>query len=317
MAADTHCSSRIAGVFAALIVLSLATTARAEFPKAQGYVADTAHVLDEPTRAELVSLLQTTEQQTTAEIAVATVTSLDGMTVEEYANRLFKEWGIGKKGHDNGVLVLVAPTERKMRIEVGYGLEAILPDGLAGEVIRVNFTPSFKDGNYSKGIADGVQRIAAIVRANETVSPEERRRLSASTSGGSGDKPPMLVMIPFFGIFVAIGAFAIGVGVGSKTGFPVLFGVMFGGVPMAMALVPFFNAPMWVLGPLALVMGAWGYSKGGSTEWVTRFRDSSTMSKSGWVMGTNSSSGGGSSSDGGGGGFGGGSSGGGGASGSW
>ncbi len=315
--ADTHRGARLAVVFAALIVLSPASTARAEFPKAQGYVADTAHVLDEPTRAGLVSLLQATEQQTTAEIAVATVTSLDGMSVEEYASRLFKEWGIGKKGHDNGVLVLVAPTERKMRIEVGYGLEAILPDGLAGEVIRVNFTPSFKDGNYSKGIAEGVQRIAAIVRANETVSPEERRRLNAS---GNGDKPPMLLMIPFFGAFVAVGAFSVGVGFRSKTGFPVLFGVMFAGIPMAMALVPFFNAPMWVLGPLALVMGAWGYSKGGSTAWVSRVRDTSIeqkTSKSGWVMGTDSSSGGGSSGGGGGGGFGGGSSGGGGASGSW
>jgi uncharacterized protein len=186
-----------------------------------------------------------------------------------------------------------------------------LPDGLAGEVIRVNFTPALKDGNYSKGIAEGVQRIAAIVLANETVSPEERRRLSASSNDV---KPPMLLMIPFFGSFVAIGAFSLGIGLRSKTGFPVLFGALFGGIPIAMALIPFFNASMWVLGPLALVMGAWGYSKGGSAAWVSKFRDSSTMNKSGWVMGTNSSSGG---SSGGGGGFGGGSSGGGGASGSW
>jgi uncharacterized membrane protein YgcG len=74
-------------------------------------------------KTELQALLRETEQQTGAEIALVTVPSLDGATVEQYANTLFKEWGIGKKGLDNGVLVLVAPAERKVRIEVGYGLE--------------------------------------------------------------------------------------------------------------------------------------------------------------------------------------------------
>ena len=94
-------------------------------------------------------MLRDVEQQTTAEIAVVTVPSLDGMTVEEYASRLFKAWGIGKKGRDNGVLVLVAPTEHKMRIEVGYGLEAVLPDGLAGQIVRTECLPRFKEGDYA------------------------------------------------------------------------------------------------------------------------------------------------------------------------
>jgi uncharacterized protein len=313
-----RCFDRVSFFFAVLAALAGVGTARAEFPKAQGYLADTAHVLDEQAKAELVALLQATEQQTTAEIAVATVSSLDGMSVEEYANKLFREWGVGKKGHDNGVLVLVAPTERKMRIEVGYGLEPILPDGLAGEVIRNNFTPAFKSGDYSKGITEGVQRVAAIVRANQTLSPEERRRFDSSTSG---DRPPMLLMIPFFGLFVGMGAFAVGIGLRSKTGFPLIWGAMFGGIPMLMALVPFFNAPMWALLPLAAVMGVWGYSKGASTAWVSKFRTpssgGSSSSSSGWVMGSNNTGGRGSSGGGGGGGFGGGSSGGGGASGSW
>ena len=78
------------------------------------------------------------------------------MSVEEYANRLFKEWGVGQAKQDNGVLVLVAPNEREMRIEVGYGLEGVLPDGLAGQIIRDDFTPRFRDNDYSGGIRDGV-----------------------------------------------------------------------------------------------------------------------------------------------------------------
>lgn len=295
----------------ALLLLG-AQRAWAAFPTATGYVTDAAQILDGPTRDALTTLVGDVEQQTTAEIAVVTVPSLDGMTVEEYANKLFQAWGIGKKGHDNGVLVLVAPNERKMRIEVGYGLEPILPDGLAGEIIRTSFTPAFAKRDYSGGITQGVQRIAAIVRANHTLSPEERRRLSA----GGGDRPPALLMIPFFGIFVALGAFAVGVGLRSKTVFPILWGGLFGGIPMAMALLPFFNASQWVLVPLAIAMGAWGYAKGESATWKKTFRGGSgSASSGGWVMGgSDGSSGGGSS---GGGSFGGGSSGGGGASGSW
>lgn len=122
----------------------------AAFPTATGYVTDAAHVLDAPAGNTLTTLADDLEQQTTAELAVVTVPSLDGMTVEEYANKLFQAWGIGKKGHDNGVLVLVAPGERKMRIEVGYGLEPVLPDGLAGEIIRTNFTPAFANGDYAQ-----------------------------------------------------------------------------------------------------------------------------------------------------------------------
>lgn len=94
----------------------------AAFPAPQKYIVDDAHVINAAARQEINAMLREVEQQTTAEIAVVTVASLDGMTVEDYANRLFKEWGIGKKGADNGVLVLVAPGERKMRVEVGYGL---------------------------------------------------------------------------------------------------------------------------------------------------------------------------------------------------
>ena len=106
------------------------TAPAAELPKPHGLVTDLAGVLDADGKAGIEALLRETEQNTSAEIALATVPSLDGRTVEDYANALFNEWGVGKRGKDNGVLVLVAPTERKIRIEVGYGLEPVLPDGL-------------------------------------------------------------------------------------------------------------------------------------------------------------------------------------------
>lgn len=126
----------------------------------------------------------------------------------------------------------------------------------------------------------------------------------------------MLLMIPFFGVFVGLGAFAVGLGLRTRTFFPLLWGGMFGGIPFLMSLIPFFNAPAWTLGPFGLAMFAWGFAKGHSLGWAKSLRRGKGSSgSSGWVMGASSESqGSGSSGDGG---FGGGSSGGGGASGSW
>jgi uncharacterized protein len=298
-------------LFAALY----ATAAAADFPKYTGYVNDFSNVLPAETRAELEELLRATAAETTAEIAVATVPSLDGMSVEEYANRLFLEWGIGKKAVDNGVLVLVAPNDREMRIEVGYGLEPVLPDGLAGEIIRTNFLPHFREDQYAAGINDGVRRVVEVVRANHVLTAEELAALDES----SADEPPMWILVPFFGLFVGIGFFMVGVGMGSKTGFPLLFGTFFGGMPLLMSTL--FDASLVVLGPLAVAAVAYGYRVGRTRPgWVTEMRKTSRggSTRGGWVMGASSSGSSGSSSrSSSSSSFGGGSSGGGGASGRW
>lgn len=192
------------------LLLALPACLLAAFPRPAGYVNDGAVVLDATTRAELVALLREVEQQTTAEIALVTVPSLDGMTIEEYANRLFTAWGIGKKGHDNGVLFLVAPADRKVRIEVGYGLEPVLPDGLAGEIIRTNVLPRFKEGDYTRGIRDGLTRVATIVRASHTLTADERREIAESV------RPPGLVVFLFLACFIVPGFFGVGLGVRSR-----------------------------------------------------------------------------------------------------
>src|SRR5262245_13364060 len=99
---------------AVLLASALPSPVLAEFPKHTGYVNDFGNLLKDAERVDLEHLLRSTEQQTSAEIVLATVSSLDGMSVEEYANRLFKEWGIGKAKIDNGVLILIASNDRSM-----------------------------------------------------------------------------------------------------------------------------------------------------------------------------------------------------------
>lgn len=288
-------------------------------PKADGYVNDLAGILDPATRSALEQRLKDVEAKTSSEIAVATVKSLDGISIEEYATRLFKAWGVGQENTDNGVLVLVAPNEREMRIEVGYGLEGVLPDGLAGEIRDQQFLPRFRDNDYAGGIRDGVARIADIVERNQVLTPEELARFNDQSSD-----VPVFVLIPFLGLFVAIGSFMVGLGLRTKTGFPILFGGFFSGLPMLMALLVMFTVTLFTLLPFWFAMAAWGYQLGGRAKWKDTFRPGKGgkggkgSGGGGWVMGGGSS--GGSSSGGSSGGsssFGGGSSGGGGASGRW
>jgi uncharacterized protein len=289
--------------------------AKQTLPKPAGRITDLANVIDAGTESELDRRLDQLEQTTSHEVAVVTVPSLDGAPVEDYAVRLFKEWGIGQAKQDNGVLVLVAPTEREMRIEVGYGLEGILPDGLAGEIIRDNFIPRFRNNDYNGGIRDGVLRVADIVEKQQVLTPEELARFNQTSSGGDF---PEWAIIPFFGIFVTIGFGMMGIGLRTKTGFPLLFGGAFGGMPMLMSLAFVGMLAWFILLPWAIFMFLLGYRLGGKEKWRDAFRNTGdgTGGGTGWKMGggssSSSSSSGGSSSS-----FGGGSSGGGGASGRW
>jgi len=296
-----------------IIVASL--SAAQTLPKPTGRVNDFADLIDAATEAEIDRRLAQLEQQTSSEIAVATVHSLDGMPVDEYANRLFQAWSVGRANEDNGVLVVVAPNEREMRIEVGYGLEGVLPDGLAGQIIREQFTPRFRENDYAGGIRDGVYRIADVVGKQQVLTPEQ----IAALDDHAGDGVPEWILIPFFGLFVTIGFGMVGLGVRTKTGFPLSFGSFFGGLPLLMSLLFVPAVAAVTLVPLALFIAIVGYRLGARPSWRNAFRDGGGGkggSSTGWTMGTSGSgrSGGssGSSSS-----FGGGSSGGGGASGRW
>ncbi len=159
-------------IFGVLSFLLMAAPSLAAFPSPQGRVNDFAGILNADAKTHLRNTIQQVESKTTAEIAVVTLLSLNGMTLEDFASGLFKQWGIGKKGKDNGILVLVCPPERKIRIEVGYGLEAIIPDGLSGSVIRNYFTPAFKKGDFAGGITAGVDQLAKLVLGNQPAPRE-------------------------------------------------------------------------------------------------------------------------------------------------
>jgi uncharacterized protein len=300
----------------AAILIALATAGvHAAFPKPLGKINDFAGVLDAATAAELSRLVIDTEARTSAEIAVVTVTSLDGMSVEEYAVKLFAEWGIGKSASDNGVLVLVAPTQRRMRIEVGYGLEPILPDALAGRIIREEFLPAFRDNDYARGTLQGVRRVAAIIVRRETVPAGERREMQ-----NEDRRMPVYIAIPFLGVFVAFGAFAAALAARTRTGAPLILGAVFLAVGLAIGFVTYPALSLVTLVPLGALMATVGYRAGGAPRWTQMMRGSTAAvsDSTAWIStsGDGSPDGGGSSSSGGGD-FGGGDSGGGGASGSW
>jgi uncharacterized protein len=129
-----------------------------------GYVNDFAQVLDPVTKLRLERDLGNFHASTTNEIAIAIVPSMNGDYIENYAARLFKDWGIGTRDRDNGVLIVLAIQERKIRIEVGYGLEGALPDSVAQGIINTTMTPSLRDGNYDAAVLNGVNDIKEAVQ---------------------------------------------------------------------------------------------------------------------------------------------------------
>ncbi|MCX5694646.1 MAG: TPM domain-containing protein [Candidatus Omnitrophica bacterium] len=137
-----------------------------QIPAAVGWVNDFANVISADHNAKLTALIIELREKTGAEIMVITVSSIAPYDEKEYARLIFDKWKPGKKGRDNGVLVLLAVKERRWRIETGYGLESILPDGKCGEIGRNYMVPYFKEGDYDTGIFYGVGQIIKVI-ANE------------------------------------------------------------------------------------------------------------------------------------------------------
>ncbi len=133
------------------------------FPALTGRVVDQANVIPPATRVDLDVKLADLEMKSGIQLVVATVSSLDGEEIEPYANALFRTWKLGQKDKNNGVLLLVAPKERRVRIEVGYGLEGTLTDALSKVIITNAIAPRFKTGNYGDGITRGVDDIITVL----------------------------------------------------------------------------------------------------------------------------------------------------------
>ncbi|WP_243370010.1 TPM domain-containing protein [Microvirga solisilvae] len=156
---------RLTWGFLALLAASLFFTPvlAQTFPALTGRVVDQANILKPEERAALDAKLKAYEDKTSDQVVVATVSSLEGTSVEDYANRLFRAWQLGQKKNNNGVLLLVAPNDRKLRIEVGYGLEGALTDALSKVIITTAIAPQFQKGNFVGGIDAGVDAILSIL----------------------------------------------------------------------------------------------------------------------------------------------------------
>lgn len=170
-------------VIAVVALLCAVAAFAASFPELSGRIVDQANILPADTSAALETKLADLETKSGIQLVVATVPTLDGRDIETYANLLFREWKLGEKTKNNGVLLLVAPNDRRVRIEVGYGLEGTLTDALSNVIIANAITPRFKTGDFGGGISRGVDDIITVLT---TDASEWGRRPSLRV-----DSPPM------------------------------------------------------------------------------------------------------------------------------
>ena len=163
-----------------------------KFPRPTGAVNDFAGVIPADIKAQMESLSREILNKTGTAVVVATLTSLDGEEPDMYATDLYAAWGIGKKGEDKGVLIFLAVQERKIRIETGYGVEGILPDGLVGSILDQYVLPYLKTGDYSQGLFSGMLAVGAVIardagvtigEGNQLKKPQQARPRQQRSSG--------------------------------------------------------------------------------------------------------------------------------------
>jgi uncharacterized protein len=189
----------------ALLLASLPSRAErvSDLPRPSNYVSDFAGVLSPATRQSLDGLCGEVDHEAHAQIAVVTIKSLDGDTIENFATQLEDKWGVGPKGSDRGVLLILAIQDRKRRIEVGYGLEGILPDAKAGEIGRA-MVPDLRAGDYDAAVTLAVSQIAQIIAADAGVTLRPLAHAPPRTQPlGIGGILLFLVMLFLVAIFLA------------------------------------------------------------------------------------------------------------------
>ena len=184
------------------IVLALVTIAHAlTFPALTGRVVDDANILDAATRQTLSDKVAAVEAKSGDQIVVVTLKSLEGTSIEDYGYQLGRHWGIGEKTRNNGALLIVAPNERKVRIEVGYGLEGALTDAVTRLIIQNAILPRFRANDFAGGITRGVDDIIQVVSGDA----EEYKRRAAQrpdrTPQGVDAGTILLVLVVIFVIF--------------------------------------------------------------------------------------------------------------------
>lgn len=187
--------SRLRPLLLALLLLAPPALAEVLVPTLSGRVVDQAGILTNAEESRLTAKLKDLEDKTSIQLVVVTLAGLRGSPIEDWGLTLGRSWGIGQQGKDNGALLIVAPNDRELRIEVGYGLEGTLPDATADAIIRNVIVPRFKSGTMAGGISDGVDAIIAVLSGlGEEFKPSRREALGQALS----EWAPVL----FVGLFI-------------------------------------------------------------------------------------------------------------------
>lgn len=168
----------IAAMCAALVFILAAGALALDVPPYKGRVNDLGNMMSPATRQALESRLAELERTDSTQVAILTIPSLEGDSLEDFSIRVAEAWKAGQKGTDNGVILLASKEDRKIRIEVGYGLEGVLTDVLSGQIITNVIGPRFKAGDFDGGFSDGVTAITGAVRGEYVAAPSKQRRRS-------------------------------------------------------------------------------------------------------------------------------------------
>lgn len=182
----------------AWLLLAAAAFAQPSFPSLSGRVVDQAGLISPEGEAALTRRLEALEAETGDQLVVVTLNSLQGYEIEEYGYQLGRAWGIGQAARDNGVLLIVAPNERKVRIEVGYGLEPVMTDAMSALIIRNAILPAFREGDFEGGIGAGVDMIAGQL----TLDPAEAQARAAEAAEDMAG--PKIYPMAVLGIILAV-----------------------------------------------------------------------------------------------------------------
>jgi uncharacterized protein len=189
-----------AALFLIVAIALLAAPALAEepvFPRPTGAVNDFANVIPAAERESMEALAREVLQKTGTAVVVATVPTVGDRSADDYATRLYESWGIGKKGEDKGVLILLALKERRVRIETGYGVEGILPDGVVGEILRLHVIPHLKQGDYGKGLSNAMSAVSDVIARSAGVTLTGRPQMQPARPTGGTPVSPFTLMLLF------------------------------------------------------------------------------------------------------------------------
>jgi uncharacterized protein len=189
--------------FVAFFVLLTPAWAAPTFPALSGRVVDDAHILSDATKTHLDQKLAGLEQKTSRQLVVVTIPSLQGYEISDYGYQLGRAWGIGQAKLNNGILLIVAPTEHKVRIEVGYGLEPIMTDAFSSVIIQTQILPKFRSGDFNGGVEAGTDALIQQLSL-DTSEAEKRAAAAAQPARGHDQGNPLVFLIVIIFVFIAL-----------------------------------------------------------------------------------------------------------------